>query len=198
MWKSELAFPMLFTKYYLTPLYISVHPLDRSLSFARSLQSNCQCVCRHFVKNKFKRTYLMKICFSLFANCKFISCLLCVALLVVTYSFTLFQQCARILNWKFCVQVEKHAAVQFVHKSRARESVAKEFPSYSRLCPSTMHTIQICCCMFSILLRIIVELIAFPQLYWSATNTPMPFITPMCTISRNSDCKNWVNIHCFC
>lgn len=53
-----------------------------------SLQSHFLCVRRRYSplcekQVQFKRTYLMKICFSLLANCKFISCLLC--------RFTLFQ-----------------------------------------------------------------------------------------------------------
>lgn len=204
MWTSELAFPMPFCKYYSTPLFLHLHARSIAYSVAPVRMSvHLSPLCEKQVQ--FKRTYLMKFVF-LCLQIANLSRVYCVALLLATYSFTLFQLCV-CAHTKLKIlrsSLEKHGATLSINRDtkweRERERT-KEFPSYSRLCLCTIcsaHTSNTVLHIQYILIRIVVELIVILQRCWSATTHAQPFITPMCTISRNSDCKNWVNIHCFC
>lgn len=141
MWTSELAFPMPFCKYYSTPLFLHLHARSIAYSVAPVRMSvHLSPLCEKQVQ--FKRTYLMKFVF-LCLQIANLSRVYCVALLLATYSFTLFQLCV-CAHTKLKIlrsSLEKHGATLSINRDtkweRERERT-KEFPSYSRLCLCTM------------------------------------------------------------
>lgn len=117
MWTSELAFPMPFCKYYSTPLFLHLHARSIAYSVAPVRMSvHLSPLCEKQVQ--FKRTYLMKICFSLFANCKFISCLLCCSFARYIQFHTIPTVCVRAYEIENFAFKSRETWCDIEHKSR--------------------------------------------------------------------------------